>query len=510
MQDVVAEAKAIESAQKTNKIIGEAKKGLETKGLEEQVNWTSHRDMKLKRDPGTCHWCGNQRDHTHGNPAQRMGKPVQNVGGMTILILQNKPGLLSGTDSERLGLITIKADEIFTLSTVVKSKMGNPDNLPSFKLFPAQERYTDFTSTGPKQQVAANDSNSLTCNHQEQTHNNCPKLCTPPPTPSKPIKIPAIRKLPPPGQLKEEHILQEYAETFSGLGCLGSPVHFMTKDNMSPIQMPVHRVPVAKREKEKVALDRYEQEGIIKKVEEPTPWCSNELIKETPKKFQICIDPSQTINKAILRPIYQMPTLDEQLHKLCNAKCFTMLDVRDGFLHVPLDEESLHMTTMHTTYGRYRWLRLPFGITSAPEEFQKRLIIALEGLEGVICIADDILVFGEGDDYKQAEKDHDHRLIALMERCIQQNIKLNAGKLQFKLKEVKFMGNIITSEGMKADPGKVSGIIQMPTPRNKAAVLRFIGMVNFLSIFRAPFSNHSTIMEPHSKWCSIQLVTSAR
>ncbi|CAB4002182.1 Hypothetical predicted protein [Paramuricea clavata] len=408
-------------------------------------------------------------------------------------VMQNKPGLLSGTDSERLGLITIKADEIFTLSTAVKSKMGNPGNLPSFKLFPAQERYSDFTATGPKQQVAADDSNSLTCNHQEQTHNNCPKLCTPPPTPSKPIKIPAVRKLPPPGQLKEEHILQEYAETFSGLGCLGPPVHFTTKDNMSPIQMPVHRVPVAKREKEKVALDRYEQEGIIKKVEEPTPWCSNELIKETPKKFRICIDPSQTINKAILRPIYQMPTLNEQLHKLCNAKCFTMLDVRDGFLHVPLDEESSHMTTMHTTYGRYRWLRLPFGITSAPEEFQKRLIIALEGLEGVICIADDILVFGEGDDYKQAEKDHDRRLIALMERCIQQNIKLNAGKLQFKLKEVKFMGNIITSEGMKADPGKVSGIIQMPTPRNKAAVLRFIGMVNYLS----PFCEHlSATIQP--------------
>ena len=126
-------------------------------------------------------------------------------------VMQNKPGLLSGTDSERLGLITIKADEIFTLSTEVKSKMGNPDNLPSFNHFPAKERYGDFTSPGTKTQVAANDSNSLTCNHQEKTHNNCPKLRTPPPTPSKPIKIPAIRKLPPSGQLKEEHILPEYA-----------------------------------------------------------------------------------------------------------------------------------------------------------------------------------------------------------------------------------------------------------------------------------------------------------
>ena len=75
-------------------------------------------------------------------------------------------------------------------------------------------------------------------------------------------------------------------------------------------------------------------------------------------------------------------------------------------------------------------------------KLQEKLHRVTWPLEGVICIADDILVFGEGDDYKQAQKDHDRRLIALMERCIQQNIKLNAVKLQFKLKEVKFMENI--------------------------------------------------------------------
>ena len=101
-----------------------------------------------------------------------------------------------------------------------------------------------------------------------------------------------------------------------------------------------------------------------------------------------------------------MPTLNEQLHELCNAKWFSMLDVREGFLHIPLDEESSLMTTMHTSYGQYRWLRLLFGITSAPEEFQKRLLAALEGLEGIIRIADDILVFGEGDNQQLAEEDH--------------------------------------------------------------------------------------------------------
>ena len=153
----------------------------------------------------------------------------------------------------------------------------------------------------------------------------------------------------------------------------------------------------------------------------PTPWCSNEVIRETPRKVRICIDPSQTINKAILRPVYQMPTLNEELHRLAHAKCFSPVDVRDGFLHIPLDEESSHMTTMHTSYGLYRWRRLPFGISSAPEEFQMRLISALEGLEGIICIADDILVFGEGTDFTEAEKDHDRRFVALMERCLKRH-----------------------------------------------------------------------------------------
>ena len=151
------------------------------------------------------------------------------------------------------------------------------------------------------------------------------------------------------------------------------------------------------------------------------------------------------------------------------------------------------MTTMHTSYGKYRWLRLPFGITSAPDEFQMRLTSALECLDGIICIANDILVYGEGNNFEDAQADHDRRFIALMERCHQRAIKLNAGKLRFKLKEVKFMGTIISDNGMKPDPDKVVAITQMPTPQNKPALLRFIGMVNYLSPF---CPNLSSVIQP--------------
>ena len=92
------------------------------------------------------------------------------------------------------------------------------------------------------------------------------------------------------------------------------------------------------------------------------------------------------------------------------------------------------MTTVHTSYDKYRWLLLPFSITSAPDEFHMRLTSALEGLDGMICIVDGILVYREGNNVENGQADHD--------RCHQRSMKLNAGKLRFKVKEVKFMGTI--------------------------------------------------------------------
>ena len=319
-------------------------------------------------------------------------------------VMGQKPPLLSGSDSERLGLIKIKADEIHSLSSEVKrNAKGKCEALPSFQTLPRQVR----GRTPPDATWANPTGTSLSCNHLQQVHEVTADPCQPAPSPSVPLKVTSNRQLPPPGSLTKANILEQYADSFEGLGNLGPPVHFQIDESVQPVQMPVHRIPVAKREKEKEALDRYVKEGVLAKVSEPTSWCSNELIRETPKKFRVCIDPSQTVNKAIRRPIYQMPTLNEQLHKLSAAKCFSLVDVREGFLHIPLDEESSWMTTMHTSYGRYRWLRLPFGIRSAPEEFQMRLSTAFEGLDGIVCIADDILVFGEGQDLAEAEKDHD-------------------------------------------------------------------------------------------------------
>ena len=194
----------------------------------------------------------------------------------------------------------------------------------------------------------------------------------------------------------------------------------------------------------------------------------------------MCIDPSQTINKAIEVPKYPIPTVDELLPKLNNAKIFSCVDVYKGFTNIELDDSSSFLTTMHTPIGRYRWLRMPFGVSLGPEEYQRRQHEALEGLTGVVNKADDILVFGSGDSMEEAEKDHDINLWNIMLRCRELNFKLNPRKFQFKVKHVTWMGLLLSSNGTTPHPDKVQAIKDMTPPLDVKGAQRLLGMCNYL------------------------------
>ena len=148
---------------------------------------------------------------------------------------------------------------------------------------------------------------------------------------------------------------------------------------------------------------------------------------------------------------------------------------------------------MHTPWGRYKWLRLAYGLSNSPEEFQMRMHESLDGLEGVFCIADDILVFGQGNTRSEADKNHDVNVLALMKRLYERNLKLNPQKVQFKMQKITFMGSVISEAGIQVDPSKVNAIIDMPVPEDRQAVMRFCGMVNYLSSF---CPNLSTEIQP--------------
>ncbi|GFS35155.1 transposon Tf2-6 polyprotein [Nephila pilipes] len=204
------------------------------------------------------------------------------------------------------------------------------------------------------------------------------------------------------------------------------PYHITLKGYSVPVIHPPRRVPQALQPKLKSTLNNLDKEGIVSKVNKPTDWVQN---------------------------------------------------LKDGFLHVPLDEVSSEICTFNTPLGRYKLNKLPFGIVSAPEVFQKRNQKLFRDVEGVEIYFDDIIVAGYNED------SHDAIMSKVLERARSLNIKFNPDKLQYRVSEVKYVGQIISKSGIKPDPDHIKAIVVMPTPKSKTEVRRLLGMVNFLSKF---------------------------
>ena len=266
------------------------------------------------------------------------------------------------------------------------------------------------------------------------------------------------------------------------LGDLGEAT-LRIDENAQPKVLPCRKIPLAIQDTVKKELDRLVEKDVLVPVTEPTEWVSQMAVVHKPNgKLRICIDP-QPLNAALKREHYRLPVLDDVLPKLKNAKIFSKLDVREAYWHVRLDETSSKLTTMITPFGRYQWRRLPFGLKVSSEIFQRKLDEALEGLEGVFSVVDDVVIAGCGQTMDEAQVDNQRKLTETLKRCAEKNIVLNEDKQQTGLTEIAFHGHRITKDGVKVDEAKVQAIRDMPKPVDVAGVRRLCGMTQYMSRF---------------------------
>jgi len=284
--------------------------------------------------------------------------------------------------------------------------------------------------------------------------------------------------------LTESDVMREYPAVFSdGVGRLEGEYSIQVDSSVPPVQHAPRRVQVALHQKLRATLDQLENDDIVAKVTVPTPWVSSMVV--VPKKddsLRLCLDPKD-LNKAVMREHYPLPVVEDVAVRFNKARLFTVLDVRQGFLHVVLSQESSYLTTFNTPFGRYRWKRLPFGIRSAPEVFQRRMHQLIEGLRGVEVIADDFCVVGYAETDEEAALDHDRNLRAFLMRCTECNVKLNADKFKLRQAEVPFIGHVASNRGLQVSPDKVCAILDMPAPQDVKGVQRFLGAVQYLAKF---------------------------
>ena len=274
---------------------------------------------------------------------------------------------------------------------------------------------------------------------------------------------------------------KEFPTVFDGIirNMDGEEFHISLTKNVKPFCVHTPRsIPFAFRDKLKAELDLLQEQNIIAPVTEVTEWCAPIVV--TPKKnsesIRMCVDLSR-LNRYVQRERYQSITPAQAVADIAasDAKYFTVLDAMKGYHQCALDSESQLLTTFITPFGRFKYLRAPYGISSISEHYDRRMAEAFTGLNGFRHIVDDIVI------YDSDAATHTEHVCAFLKCCADKNIALNLAKCKFHQTKVTFAGFILSADGYQVDHTITDAISLFPTPTNRTDLRSFFGLANQLS-----------------------------
>ncbi|XP_054281390.1 uncharacterized protein K02A2.6-like [Macrosteles quadrilineatus] len=292
-----------------------------------------------------------------------------------------------------------------------------------------------------------------------------------------------------------------HPKLFEGLGSIDVKYKVELKNNANPFAINTpRRIPLPLWESTKEELERMVSMGVIAEVHHATDWCSPMVVvpKKDSNKVRICVDLTK-LNRCVKRRYYPIQPIDITLAQISEAKCYSKLDANNGFWQITVDEESQDLTTFLTPFGRFKFLKLPFGITSAPEVFQECVNRTLKGQMNALAHMDDIIVWGK------TQQEHDYFLEEVLTKLECAGFTLNKDKCLFSQTSLTYLGHHLSESGIKVDETKVEAIRKMAPPTDILGVQRLLGMVNFIGKY---IPNKSRLLKPitdllsrKNEWC---------
>jgi len=202
------------------------------------------------------------------------------------------------------------------------------------------------------------------------------------------------------------------------------------------------------------------------------------LVKKPDGTWRFCVD-YRALNSITVKNSHALPRIDDLLDKIQGAQYFSSMDLLQGFYQLPLKESDRPKTAFKTVFGHYQFRVVSMGLSNAPSVFQRIMnqIFHKQLNKSVLIYLDDILIFSK------TLEEHLQHIESVLQTIRDNHLSVKTSKCHFFRQELKFLGHIISKEGIKPDPEKVQAVLDWTEPKNQTEVRGFLGLTNYFKRF---------------------------
>ena len=286
-------------------------------------------------------------------------------------------------------------------------------------------------------------------------------------------------------------LLNKHQRVFSqaddDYGCTNLATHTIPTSDAAPHKEPFRRIPPQLFQEVRNHLNQLLEKNVIR--ESSSPWASPiVLVKKRDGSIRLCVD-YRKLNAKTRHDAFPLPRIDESLDALGNATYFSTLDLASGYWQVEMEEEDKEKTAFTTPVGLFEFNRMPFGLSNAPATFQRLMQRCLgdQNYQTLLIYLDDIVIFSKDFDT------HLTNLDMVFSRLYDAGLKIKPNKCHLFQKKVKYLGHIISADGIATDPEKCEVLKSWPKPNCPKEVRKFLG---FAGYYRRFVPNFSKIAKP--------------
>lgn len=295
-----------------------------------------------------------------------------------------------------------------------------------------------------------------------------------------------LSSLPAGEQDKVKSLLSKYSSVFSAhdgdLGCTDLIAHDIPLLDDVPVRQRYRRIPPSEYEVVKEHINQLLEAKVIR--ESSSPYASPiVLVRKKDGTLRMCVDYRQ-LNQKTRKDAFPLPRIEESLDALSNACWFSTMDLASGYNQVPVAEADRPKTAFCTPFGLFEWNRMPFGLCNAPGTFQRLMqrIFGDQQCQSLLLYLDDIVVFSS------TVEQHLERLEVVLGRLQQQGLKAKLSKCAFFQKEVRYLGHVISDQGVSTDPSKIEVVANWQAPTTISELRSFLGFASYYRRFVEGFA----------------------